>query len=194
MERLRRNRTHTAWKRRTCRRSAEGSCTSAAATPWRRPHVVGGEGSVSEQTLRSAFAATAVVVVVACGPAAVAPVSVAPSVADVPPTTAASPTASPTAAPSPTSDLLDTSTWTTYVSKRHGFSIAHPADWSEDPSDHEWTIARDATNHVNTGAEHFSTGGPVDGQGVGVSVWSVPVDPGTTVEFVASGLLQCKRH
>ena len=28
----------------------------------------------------------------------------------------------------PSSDLLDTSTWTTYVSERYGFSIAHPSD------------------------------------------------------------------
>ena len=71
------------------------------------------------------------------------------------------------------------STWTTYVSKRYGFSIAHPADWTEDPADHDWTLAKDAV-WPNTATEHFEL--PIENQGVGVSVWSVAVDPGTSVD------------
>lgn len=130
------------------------------------------------RTLRLAFATTMVVVaVVACGPAAVAP----SSAAVVSPSPKASPTLqAATAAPTPTPDLLDTSTWTTYVSKRYGFGIAHPADWNEDPSTHVWTLANDGADPLNGGPEHFSGGS--EGQGVGVSVWSAAVAPGTSVE------------
>jgi hypothetical protein len=124
-------------------------------------------------TLKMALVvAAAVVAGVACGPSAVAPSSevVAPSAAPSPSLQAA------TAAPTPTSNPLDTSTWTTYVSKRYGFSIAHPLDWTEDPSDHDWTMAKDAADPLNMGPEHFG------GDSVGVSVWSVAVDPGTSVD------------
>ena len=129
------------------------------------------------RTLRSAFAAMVVVAVVACGPAVVAPASAVV----VSPSPIASPTLqAATAAPTPTPNLLDTSTWTTYVSKRYGFGIAHPADWNEDPSTHVWTLANDGADPLNGGPEHFSGGS--EGQGVGVSVWSAAVAPGTSVE------------
>ncbi len=144
--------------------------------------VVGGEGSVMNKTLKIAFAATALVVVsIACGPSAVAPSPVTPSAAAVvsPPPNASPSLQSATAAPTPTSDLLDTTTWTTYASKRYGFSIAHPADWTEDPAEHDWTLATDAA-WPNAATEHFEL--PIENQGVGVSVWSAPVDPGTSVD------------
>jgi hypothetical protein len=128
-------------------------------------------------TIKMAFSATALVVAsIACGPAAVAPSA---AVVSLPPQPGPSLQAA-TAAPTPTPNLLDTSTWTTYVSKRYGFGIAHPADWNEDPSTHVWTLANDGADPLNGGPEHFSGGS--EGQGVGVSVWSAAVAPGTSVE------------
>ncbi len=101
------------------------------------------------------------------------------------PTTSPSPTPSPTASPTPSPsaspNLLDTSSWTTYSSARYGFSIAHPAGWTESPSDHVWTLAKDAV-FPSTAAEDFSISPPSDPNGdVRVSAWSVAVAPGTTV-------------
>ena len=116
--------------------------------------------------LRIAIAAAVVVAGIGCGPVAVAPSS--------------SPQApSPTTAPTPSPNVLDPSTWTTYVSERYAFTIAHPADWTEDPADHDWTLAGDAV-WPNEATEHF-VGGP-DGAQVAVSAWSVAVDPGTSID------------
>jgi hypothetical protein len=93
-----------------------------------------------------------------------------------PPT--ATPEPSPT--PAPTADLLDTATWTTYVSDRYGFSIAHPANWEERPSDHVWTMATDGADWLNTGAEVFVD--PTPDKGIRVSTFSVAVGPGTAVD------------
>ena len=98
------------------------------------------------------------------------------------PTTAPSPTPSPTAALTPSPNLLDTSTWTTYVSERYGFSIAHPADWTEDPAVGDWTFENDIEAWDSTATESFYTAGAADGLGVRVSAWSVTVGLGTTVE------------
>jgi hypothetical protein len=101
-----------------------------------------------------------------------------PGMAPASPTSPASPSPSPV--PSPTSNpLLDTSTWTTYVSDRYGFTIAYPSDWTEDgPPDHDWTFENDIEAWQSTATEHF-----LNPEGsVGVSAWSVAVDPGTTVE------------
>jgi hypothetical protein len=125
-----------------------------------------------------AFAAAASVVVagagVACNPAAVAPSSEAPSTAVAP-----SGAVSLSPVPSPSPNPLDTTTWATYVSERYGFSIAHPADWTEEPADHDWTLAKDAV-WPNTATEHFALS--IENQGVGVSAWSVAVDSGTSVD------------
>lgn len=91
------------------------------------------------------------------------------------PTATPSPSTGPTTLPSP--NRLDTATWTTYVSDRYGFGIGHPADWTEAPSDHVWTLVKDA-DWLNTAAESFLA----PGQAVRVSAWSAPVDRGTTVE------------
>ena len=97
------------------------------------------------------------------------------------PTTSPSPTLTPTTAPSASPDPLDTATWTTYVSERYGFSIAHPADWAERPSNHLWTLAKDAAVLPESGAadEFILT---TDNLGIRVSVWSVPVAPGITLD------------
>jgi hypothetical protein len=96
------------------------------------------------------------------------------------------PTATATPAPSPSTSAspepLDTATWLPYSSARYGFEIAHPADWApEAPPDHDWALPADAV-FPNTATEHFTYSQAVDGQGIGVSVWSVPVESGTTVE------------
>jgi hypothetical protein len=121
--------------------------------------------------LRNALAAAVFVVVgTGCGPAAVPPLPEPSSSHQAP---------SPTTAPTPSPNLLDTSTWTTYVSERYGFSIAHPADWTEDPSDHVWTLAMDADSQ-NTAAENFIL--EIEDQGIRVSGWSVAVEPGTSID------------
>lgn len=83
----------------------------------------------------------------------------------------------PTTSPSPSLNPLDTAAWTTYVSDRYGFSIAHPADWAERPSDHVWTLAKDA-DWLNTASEGFIA----PGDAILATAWSVSVKPGTTVE------------
>ena len=92
------------------------------------------------------------------------------------PTPSATPVPSPT--PSASANLLDTATWTTYVSDRYGFSIAHPADWTEVPADHDWTFANDV-DWLSTGAEAFFT--EVD-EGIRMTAWSVAMEPGTTLD------------
>jgi hypothetical protein len=97
-----------------------------------------------------------------------------------------SPAVLPTATPSPTTaaqavaDRLDITKWTTYVSNRYGFRIGHPADWTERPADHSWTLptaaASGAPDAMGTSAEGFIA----PGQTILVSAWSVAVAPGTT--------------
>jgi hypothetical protein len=75
---------------------------------------------------------------------------------------------------------MDTSAWTTYTSGQYGFSIGHPAGWTQTPATRDWTFEADAVfDPFSPGTDHFFT--PVGG-GVGVSAWSVAVEPGTTIE------------
>lgn len=102
------------------------------------------------------------------------------------------PSPSPTvtqSAPAPTPSPLiigpiDTSTWTTYVSDRYGFSIDYPADWAAHPADHDWALPADA-NWLSTAQEAFvglfgDTLAP--DRGLRVSAWSVAVEPGTSID------------
>jgi len=100
------------------------------------------------------------------------------------PVTVGGPVATETAAPAPTSsptlEPLDTATWRTTVANAFGFSISYPREWEIEaspdvapPSEAPWP---------NPVAEVFATAAAPDGQGVRVSAWSVPVDPGTTIE------------
>lgn len=88
---------------------------------------------------------------------------------------AATPPASAKPTPQPSPSPIDTATWTAYVSARYGFSIGHPADWTERPSSHVWTLAADAS-WLNTASEGFI--GP--GSSIYASAWSVAVQPGTS--------------
>lgn len=85
----------------------------------------------------------------------------------------------PGAAPTPGPDPLDTSWWNPYDSAEYGFTIAHPADWTETPASRAWTLTADAQDALSPAADTFST--PVDG-GVRVSAWTLKTDPGTTIE------------
>lgn len=148
----------------------------AINVPWRF--------STMSATFKLALGTAALIAVVVVGAFFLGPPS-STNVGGAPnptPSATASPTASP-APQTPSSDLLDTSTWTTYVSERYGFSIAYPADWRSDdrpPPDHDWTLANDTPSFESTATENFVL--PIENQGIRVSAWSVAVDPGTTVE------------
>ena len=122
-------------------------------------------------TVRIALAATAVVVVALIGYQFL----VGPNVAGPGSVPSPTPTTEPTAAASTVP--LNTSAWMTFVSSRYGFSIAHPADWTEEPGDHDWTLDADAA-WPNTAADRFVA---PDGHIV-LAAWSVAVEPGTSLE------------
>ncbi len=99
------------------------------------------------------------------------------------PTPSPSDTPSATVAPTPdpTPTPIDASTWTTYVSDTYQFSIQHPADWTVRPSTHVWTLEVDGGEFggtENNAGEIFNS---ADGR-IGISAWSVTVEPGTTLE------------
>jgi hypothetical protein len=108
---------------------------------------------------RIALAATAVSIVGLFGLTLASP-SIAPSIA-------------PRSAPSP---AIDTSTWTPYVSDRYGFSISHPAGWTELPAASTWSLADH--DPLSSAWENFRA----PDSSIRVSAWSVPVEPGTTAE------------
>ncbi len=86
---------------------------------------------------------------------------------------------SPTALiePGPTQESIDASTWTPYASDRYGFSIGHPADWTERPADHTWVFPADH-DWLSPATEMFKA----PGDAVLVTAWSVPIEPGTTAD------------
>jgi hypothetical protein len=140
------------------------------STPWRTPSM--------SLPLRAAVA-IAIVAVLGVGALTFFKQGSAPGVGGQP---TPSPTIVPTTAPSTTaaaqqSPPIDTSTWTIYSSVRNVLSIKHPANWTEEPSDHDWTLARDAA-WPNSAAEKFVS---PDGQ-VAVAAWSVAVQPGADLE------------
>jgi hypothetical protein len=150
-----------------------------SATPQRRPAWLAWRSPFMSNFVRIALAAAAVVVVALIGYQFLfSPTSPAPG-SGPSPTPVVSPTSepsslAPSASPSPP---LDTSAWTTFESDRYGFSIAHPADWTEQPSDHDWTLEADAA-WPNTAADKFTA---PDGN-IALAAWSLPVDQGKTLE------------
>lgn len=147
--------------------------------PWRLPTM----------NLYMRFAAAAVLAVVAIGGAVYllgdggGGVGTAPTPS---PTEAPSPTVAPTPTPTPAPTPIDTSTWTSFASATYAFSLLHPDDWTINPSTHVWTLEEDGAEFggtENAAAEIFHS---ADG-GLGISAWSVAVEPGTTLEdFVAA--------
>jgi hypothetical protein len=100
-------------------------------------------------------------------------------VASPSPTAAQSnPAPAPTAAPS--SDAIDTATWQTYTSRRYGFSIGRPADWSvHHIATRDWTYPADANaNGYNAAVETFVS----PNEDIAASAWSVAVKPGTAAD------------
>jgi hypothetical protein len=96
----------------------------------------------------------------------------------------AAPTSSPSSGLSPSQPaasgsiaLFSDGSLTTDSSTRYGFSIAHPADWTETHSDHVWTLPADV-DWKSTAPELFMA----PGDAVRVTAWSVPVSPGTTAD------------
>jgi hypothetical protein len=97
------------------------------------------------------------------------------------------PTPSPTASAPPTPTLSPSSAfptfspqsgWTTYTSARYGLSISHPDDWNVDPADRPWDLDTDAADSLSPAMDDFTA----PAGDLRVSVWSVPLDPGTIVE------------
>lgn len=136
--------------------------------------------------LKFALAAAAVIAVVLGGTSLLGPHATGPGGVVTSPSASPSGTPSPSPAtslsPSPSRAAeapIDTSAWTTYTSERYGFSIGHPADWTEVPATRAWTFEADADDPLAPGADSFFT--PVGG-GVRVSTWSVAWDPGTTLD------------
>jgi len=85
----------------------------------------------------------------------------------------------PTASPQPSPSAIDASKWPSYTSKRYGFSIGHPADWTVAPATANWRFPADATLHEGSSAtELFAS---ADGS-IAASAWSIAVKPGTTLE------------
>ncbi|HEY4188879.1 MAG TPA: hypothetical protein VGM28_00530, partial [Candidatus Limnocylindrales bacterium] len=93
------------------------------------------------------------------------------------------PTATPTPIPSPSIDPLNTSLWSTYQSDQYGFSVGYPADWTVTPASRAWKLDADGPilDPLSKGMDHFLM---PRGQGIGVSLWSVPLDPAVTVDTV----------
>lgn len=141
-------------------------------TPWRTPFM--------STSLRSA-AGIAIVAVV--GIAVLSFVGRGSNIGVAPtpgPSASATPSPAPIGTVGPTVlGPIDTSAWTIYASNRYGFTIGHPADWTEHPADHTWTLATDAKPlALDTGADRFSSSGDT----VRVTAWSVAVAPGATTD------------
>jgi hypothetical protein len=83
------------------------------------------------------------------------------------------PSAVPVATPTP----IATSTWTAYTSAQYGFTIRIPPGWTERPASRAWSFAVDGRT--------FDPSSPArdsflnQAQDVQVSVWSIPVEPGS---------------
>jgi hypothetical protein len=85
---------------------------------------------------------------------------------------AESPTPSPAAA-----EPIDTTNWTRYTSAQYGYIVGHPPDWVQMPASRRAGIA-DVGEPTSTAYDTFRS--PTDS--VRVSVWQVPLEPGTSIE------------
>jgi hypothetical protein len=74
---------------------------------------------------------------------------------------------------------IDTRNWTTYTSDQYGFKVGHPADWREIPASRNWG-AVDAGDPVSPAHDTFQS----PSEDVRVSVWQVPLAPGTGIESI----------
>jgi hypothetical protein len=70
-----------------------------------------------------------------------------------------SPTPSATLAPTPSSTPIDPSTWTSFRSARHGYSISYPADWTVTPATAPWLAGTDPGSPPNATLDVFTGAG-----------------------------------
>ncbi|PVG80857.1 hypothetical protein DDE18_20965 [Nocardioides gansuensis] len=89
------------------------------------------------------------------------------------------PSSSPT--PSTAIERLDTSGWSAYRSDRYDLEVGHPSDWTVVPASRGWRGDADSRNPLSPAHEAFQS----PAGDVRVSVWSVPLDPGTRIESIA---------
>lgn len=165
---------------RTPEPAVEAVLLAIRTTPQERDLRIPWRDSTMPTPLRLVAAIAIVAVVGFVGLSYLAP-GTGPTVGGASPTPSPSATATPepSPTPSPSSALLGTSTWTTYTSSQYGFTIGHPPDWTEVPATRAWTFEADASNPVLTeAADAFVS----PGQQIRVNAWSLPLDPGTTVE------------
>lgn len=89
---------------------------------------------------------------------------------------------SSTESPSTAEEPIDTENWTIYTSDRYGFKVGHPPNWVAIPARRDWRPPDAATLGAATPSlETFRS--PTDS--VRVSVWNVPLDPGTSIDSTA---------
>lgn len=154
------------------------------AVPWRFP-------DMSSPSKLVAIAAVAVVVVAVVGAYLLAPrpdsslggppTSAPPSPSSMAMPTSGSPMPSPTLASTPTSGL-DTTFWVAYESSQYDIRIGHPADWHVEPADRTWDFEKDGTDWLSPATDSFIA---PEGD-VRVSVWNIPLAPGTIVTWETS--------
>jgi hypothetical protein len=88
----------------------------------------------------------------------------------------------PSASPTPSEaasavEAIDTSDWTTYTSDLYDLEVGHPPGWTETPASRKWILDTDGKDFLSPAHEAFlSPSGHIR-----VSVWNVPLEPGTSV-------------
>ena len=98
------------------------------------------------------------------------------------PTVQPTPTAAPTVVPTASPFAFDPYTWTTYRSEAYGYTTEIPSGWNvEQAASRQWdpTVDVPYTDQTSPAVDIFTN---EDGD-VAVSIWRVPVDPGSTQEF-----------
>ena len=130
------------------------------------------------RAIRLGAAAVVAMLLVGCQSSPAATPSGKPSASAAPPTGA--PSSSPVVSPS--LDPSDTSAWLPFVSKRYGFSIAYPPDWTANPGDRDWTFPEDTAWPEGLERTDWFLFEPADGDTVAASAWSVALAPGTLAD------------
>jgi hypothetical protein len=116
----------------------------------------------------SVRAVVAVVVLVGC------------SAADPDPVAGGDPAVSSPGSLSPpraATEPIDTTSWTRYTSDQYSFEVGHPPDWNEIPASPTWE-SLDVGDAASRAHDTFQS--PSDA--VRVSVWQIPLEPGTSIE------------
>ena len=88
------------------------------------------------------------------------------------------PTRGPVSPPTLTEPIA-TTTWTTYTSDQYGFKVGHPSDWNVFPAGRSWGVGY-ACDPLSPAHDTFQS----PSGAVSVSVWQVPLDPGTGIESI----------